>query len=72
MFSSFEQAKAYIQKNTFQTLDLKFSDLWGRWHHVSIPESEFNAYAASGYTGYFLESNKKAHTYNNKHNNVEW
>ena len=22
-------------------IDLKFSDLWGRWHHVSIPVSQF-------------------------------
>ena len=23
-------------------IDLKFSDLWERWHHVSIPAHEFN------------------------------
>jgi glutamine synthetase len=42
MFSNFEQAKAYVQKNAFQMIDLKFSDLWGRWHHVSIPARQFN------------------------------
>ena len=42
MFSTFDQAKAYVQQNAFQMIDLKFSDLWGRWHHISIPASQFN------------------------------
>ena len=42
MFSTFEDAKSYVQENAFQMIDLKFSDLWGRWHHVSIPAHEFN------------------------------
>ena len=42
MFSTFDDAKTYVQENAFQMIDLKFSDLWGRWHHVSIPAHEFN------------------------------
>jgi glutamine synthetase len=42
MFSTFEQAKSYVQQNHLQMIDLKFSDLWGRWHHVSIPARQFN------------------------------
>src|SRR5512139_3772806 len=42
MFTTFDQAKAHVQANAYQMIDLKFSDLWGRWHHVSIPAREFN------------------------------
>ena len=42
MFSSFEEAHAYVGQQGIQMVDLKFSDLWGRWHHVSIPAHEFN------------------------------
>ena len=41
MFSGFEQAKQFIQANSVCMIDLIFSDLWGRWHHVSIPASQF-------------------------------
>lgn len=40
-FSSLEQVQAHLRTNGFQMVDLKFSDLWGRWHHVSIPAYEF-------------------------------
>ncbi len=42
MFSSFKQAQAYVREHGFQMIDLKFSDLWGRWRHVSIPAHEFD------------------------------
>jgi glutamine synthetase len=42
MFSSFEQARSYIEANHIQVIDLKFCDLWGRWHHLSLPVSQFN------------------------------
>ena len=42
MFSSLDEARAYVQQYSFRMIDLKFSDLWGRWHHVSIPAREFN------------------------------
>jgi glutamine synthetase len=41
MFTSFDEARAYIRKEGFRMIDLKFSDLWGRWHHVTIPASQF-------------------------------
>jgi glutamine synthetase len=43
MFSSFEEASAFVRQQNIQMVDLKSSDLWGRWHHVSIPGHEFNA-----------------------------
>ncbi len=41
MFSSFEQAEHNIDENQVQVIDLKFCDLWGRWHHLSLPASQF-------------------------------
>ena len=41
MFSTFEQAQAYVRDHGVQTIDFKFSDLYGRWHHLSIPASQF-------------------------------
>jgi glutamine synthetase len=42
MFTTFDQAQAYVRQNAFQMIDLKFSDLWGRWHHVTIPADQFD------------------------------
>lgn len=42
MFKGFEEARQFIQANSIRMIDLTFSDLWGRWHHVSIPASQFN------------------------------
>ncbi len=41
MFKDFAEAAAFVQKNHIHMVDLKFSDLWGRWHHVTISASEF-------------------------------
>jgi len=41
MFPTFDQAKQYIQQNKIQVIDLKFCDLWGRWHHLTLPASQF-------------------------------
>ena len=41
MFNGFEQASQFIQAQSVSMIDLTFSDLWGRWHHVSIPASQF-------------------------------
>ena len=42
MFQTFEEASAFIQERSVVQVDLKFSDLWGRWHHVTLPVSRFN------------------------------
>jgi glutamine synthetase len=31
----------HIRTLEFRMIDLKFSDLWGRWHHVTIPARQF-------------------------------
>jgi glutamine synthetase len=41
MFKSFDEAHAYLEKHNIQMVDIKFADLWGRWHHLTIPASQF-------------------------------
>ena len=43
MFDSFDQAQQYVDKEQIQLIDLKFCDLWGRWHHLTVPASQFSA-----------------------------
>jgi glutamine synthetase len=42
MFTNLDQAQAYVRDNKIAMIDLKFSDLAGRWHHVTLPASQFN------------------------------
>ena len=37
MFQTFEQARRYLDDQNIQMVDLKFTDLWGRWHHLTVP-----------------------------------
>ena len=41
MFTTFEEARRHVDENDVQMVDLKFIDLWGRWHHLTIPQSQF-------------------------------
>ncbi len=41
MFQSFEQARRYVDEYNIDVIDLKFCDLWGRWHHLTVPASQF-------------------------------
>ncbi|HEX2980196.1 MAG TPA: type I glutamate--ammonia ligase [Anaerolineaceae bacterium] len=41
MFSSFAEADEFVRQNNIRMIDLKFSDLWGRWHHVTISAKQF-------------------------------
>jgi glutamine synthetase len=41
MFNSLVHALEYIQKNQISAIDLKFIDLWGKWHHVTLGGKEF-------------------------------
>lgn len=42
MFQTFEQAHHFVAEQGIQVVDLKFCDLWGRWHHITIPAGQFN------------------------------
>lgn len=41
MFRSFDEADTFICDRSIEMVDLKFCDLWGRWHHVTIPAGRF-------------------------------
>ncbi len=41
MFRDFNEAKSFVEKRSVEMVDMKFCDLWGRWHHVTIPASGF-------------------------------
>lgn len=41
MFQDFSAAAAFVRERGIRMIDLKFSDLWGRWHHVTLSASEF-------------------------------
>ena len=42
MFDCLEDAERYIVDEGIEQIDLKFCDLWGRWHHVTISASRFS------------------------------
>jgi glutamine synthetase len=41
MFKTFEEALAHVKERGVEVIDLKFCDLWGRWHHLSLPATQF-------------------------------
>ncbi len=41
MFSDFDQAAAFVRDRSIAMVDLKYCDLWGRWHHVTLPAPRF-------------------------------
>ena len=42
MFKDFASAPAFVREHGVRMIDLKFCDLWGRWHHVTIAPSDFS------------------------------
>jgi glutamine synthetase len=43
MFTSFEEARRYVVENDVQMIDFKFADLWGRWHHLTVPQGQLTS-----------------------------
>jgi glutamine synthetase len=43
MFRSFDEAVAFTRDRAVEMVDLKFCDLWGRWHHVTLPTARFTS-----------------------------
>jgi glutamine synthetase len=41
MFTTFQKASEFVKKNDIKMVDLKFCDLWGRWHHLTLSGSQF-------------------------------
>lgn len=52
MFKHFDAAAAYVRESGIRMIDLKFSDLWGRWHHVTISASEFTPHLITSGIGF--------------------
>ena len=42
MFRSFQEVRSFLSGRSIEMVDLKFCDLWGRWHHVTVPEARFD------------------------------
>jgi glutamine synthetase len=38
---TFDDAAAYVRDRRVAMVDLKYCDLWGRWHHVTLPVARF-------------------------------
>lgn len=41
MFQNFGDAVKYVQENDIRMVDLKWCDLFGRWHHISVSAESF-------------------------------
>jgi len=41
MFNDFQEAADFAATHSVRMIDLKFCDLWGRWHHVTLSVKEF-------------------------------
>ena len=41
MFKDTKAVLDFVQKKNVRMVDLKFTDLFGRWHHVTIPRTGF-------------------------------
>ncbi|MFP4624163.1 MAG: type I glutamate--ammonia ligase, partial [Gemmatimonadota bacterium] len=41
MFKEFDEVRRHMESAGVRMVDLKFIDLWGRWHHVTLPARQF-------------------------------
>ncbi len=56
MFNTFEAAQAYILERKFEMIDLKFTDLTGRLHHVTLPARRFDEHLLRDGVGFDASS----------------
>jgi glutamine synthetase len=42
IFSSIAKLRTAIKKRGIKQIDFKFTDLFGRWHHITVPPSRVN------------------------------
>jgi glutamine synthetase len=52
MFKSLDDALGHIRKSSIAMVDMKFCDLWGRWHHVTLPAAHFTARTVESGVGF--------------------
>jgi glutamine synthetase len=41
--AAYNELRTLIRRHKIEMVDLKFVDLFGRWHHVTLPTSAFDA-----------------------------
>ena len=41
MFNTLTEVQKYLKDQQVQAVDLRFCDLWGRQHHLTIPANQF-------------------------------
>ncbi len=52
MFVNYKGVMEFVHKKKIRMIDLKFTDLFGRWHHVTIPRSGFEEDIFTGGVGF--------------------
>lgn len=52
MFQTIEEALQFTKSQHIEMVDLKFSDLWGRWHHVTLSAETFSPRTMSAGVGF--------------------
>lgn len=48
--------KKFLADNDISMVDLKYTDLWGRWHHVTVPVCQFTPSLIEGGVGFDASS----------------
>jgi glutamine synthetase len=43
MFKNLQDVKKFVDENMIEAIDLKFCDLWGRQHHLTVPSSQLSS-----------------------------
>ena len=56
MFHDFDDARQFVVDNDVRMVDLKYTDLWGSWHHVTVPATQFTLALAEGGVGFDASS----------------
>ncbi len=56
MFHDFDEARRFVSDNDVKMVDLKFCDLWGRWHHLTVPADQFTTELTENGVGFDASS----------------
>jgi glutamine synthetase len=56
MFQDYSSVKQFLVDNDISMVDLKYTDLWGRWHHVTVPACQFTPSLIEGGVGFDASS----------------
>ncbi len=56
MLNSINDARVYVEEHGYKMIDCKFTDLGGRWHHVTVPASQFDEHLMRNGIGFDASS----------------